>query len=53
MRQYRAIALVHRAGRYRQGVAQGVDVVGRAEWLLRLDAWLDRHQDDLVAALAP
>jgi homoserine kinase type II len=53
MRQYRAIALVHRAGRYRQGVAREADVASRAEWLLCLKAWLGRHQDDLVAVLTP
>jgi hypothetical protein len=51
MRLYRTASLVHRAGRYRQGVATTAEVMERVEALVRLDTWLTRHAQDLAHLL--
>jgi homoserine kinase type II len=51
MRLYRAVSLIHRAGRFRLGLAAEGAVLSRAEALLRVDAWLRERPGELERAL--
>ncbi|HEX5504822.1 MAG TPA: phosphotransferase [Thermomicrobiales bacterium] len=46
------VTLIHRAGRWRQGLASADDVRERAADALRGDAWLRAHGEELVARVA-
>lgn len=51
MRCYRAMSLVHREGRRRQGLARESDVVARALALLQQEQWMRERGADLQAIL--
>lgn len=51
IRLHRAMSLIHREGRRRQGLASDVDVAARATALLQGDKWLRERRQDLVKAL--
>lgn len=51
MRFYRTVSLIHRAGRYRQGLADAAEVTERVAALLHLDTWLSTHQREMAQLL--
>ncbi len=51
MRLCRAMSLVHREGRRRQGLAAEADVLARARALLMQEEWLGDRQEDLLQLL--
>lgn len=51
MRLCRAMSLVHREGRRRQGLATEADVLARARALLMQEEWLDERREDLLQLL--
>jgi len=52
MRLYRAMSLVHREGRRRQGLATEADVLARARALLMQEEWLRERREDLLQLLS-